>query len=401
MSAAGRAGDGQADWYGQFDEQYNALLHLRGGQQQQQTDTKPAVAPHTPTSAPVPAARPGAPTAAAVIQQSSPLQSRPQSSQSSQRRRSNGGSRRTASELPTHMQQRQQATPVTNNGVPAEFQHMIQQQVDSKQKAALFKKQRAREKVQRKAEEDAKRAEHKAKMKAIQLRAPATASLSTPSSPTATSLSSRPVSRQTMLSSGVERPAISDKVDESASTSSVTASSTHRRPTSSPASDGRTYHQKQARPQSASVAPLPALAPAATSPRKRSTKARDTTPKQTTAQLRSPLAQPPPTDTPSSARSVAAPSSAMASRESLRTLMRSSRQQMQRQHQHQQGAKEPVVEVRVGKPFTPRGSVSGLIRRPSCEFDVVFASAAASLASSPTQTRRATIDDGTAVEWPR
>ena len=454
------------DW-DNLDAQYEALLHLRDGQQQQAQLAAAAPVVHNAnvtdsparaaqSSVAVQAAAGQAAAAVAIDGQRQSLQPRPQSSQSSRRRKSNGASRRTNSDLPQmqlqHMPPQRQPNklspsllpsmptaahdgrisnaqpvpqtaggPSTASGVPAEFEQMMQQQVNSKQQAALYKKQRAREKAERRAEEEARRAEHRAKMKAIQLRAPSSAAASSSPSPNDTPQSSRPVSRQARPSGAVEAAVGSDVVDEPLSASSVSSSSDHRRARSVAVGVQAASHQQPTSMQSASVAPLLSVNSPAVASVEQPSRTRHTPPKHTSAQQRAPSKQPPPaatatsdpsTDTPLPARaSSAAPSS---SRESIRLLMRAARRQLQQQQQ--QGSSEPVVEVRVGRPYTAhrddgsrRSSDSvggdvrdGLARYASCEFHVVFASAGASHASSPVETRRATVDnrDGL-VEWPQ
>ena len=437
MSAAGRSDDAQANWYSQFDAQYDALLHLRDEQQQQQcqqqqkeTNASPAILHSAQSVGPDKNVAPSSISAGAVSRQAAVLQQppeqlRPQSSQSSQRRTRNGGSRRTNSDFP-HMQQQQlqhkhspsllpvkarnnrssdaQHSPNSasgqsiDSGVPAEFQDMMQQQMDSKRRVAQYKKHRAQEKAEQKAEEDARRADHRAKMKAIQLRSPASPAISASPSPVTTPHSSRPVSRQMRESDAVD--AIEPAPASSFSSPSVRLA---KRP---PFTADRSRPQQPASLQSASIAPLSALTPTANHLGSQPTSHRHESSHHTPPSLLTAGQQPPltaaPISTPSTDSPPAAPSSSVApdtSRDSLRLLMRASRRQLQQQ---QQGRSEPEVEVRVGKPYTPRGSISsGLVRRASCEFDVVFASATASLASSPADTRRATIDKDTAVEWPQ
>ena len=417
MSAASRARHAQADWYSQFDEQFNDLLHLRGGQPQQQSaqqskqlNSQPshgaaAVTLLTPSSEPQrksvdPVVRPAAaaPT---------PL-ARPQSSQASQRRRTQARSRRTNSDVHQQSQQRQprvaSSVPVTpaqarHDGVPLEFQQMLQQQGDGKQRATEYKQQRAREKAEAKATEEAKRAAHKAKMKAIQLRTPSSPAHPSSSPPTQMPIASRPTSTRS----------------ERQSQAAVTVESVPLR--------------------SAVVAPLPPSVAANLSPTRQFCRTRNTPPKQPSPP-RTPAKQPPPPAPPAPSSSHPPPppsphttppstaTPAASERDSLRSLMRAARRQLRRRSD---GGGEALVEVRVGAPYTVRrggggggggggrssgegqgrggrggdsgrGSVDGMFgHRASCEFDVVFASGAASLASSPIVTRRGTVDSQAAV----
>ncbi|MCJ1297052.1 hypothetical protein MMC34_008621 [Xylographa carneopallida] len=368
MSAPGQAGDAQADWYNHFDAQFEELLSLRDQPQQQ----------HQPPPPPVAAAASEQPVArraarltpvASVAKQPPPAQLRPQSSQSSQRRRSNGGSRRTHSELPQLSEQRSPPQRVSAGGVPAEFRDMVQQQEDGKQRAAAYKRQRRLEKAERKAEEEARRAEHRAKMKAIQLRSAASSALSACASPVDTPSSSRPASR-----SERSRQPQATRVTETPHAATESGAS----PASLPSAKGA-CGQRLVAVQSAPVAPLPSQL-CRTPPRQQ--RPSDYVPvRSTDASL--PAARP-------------ASAAHEPSRESLRSLMRAARRQMRH------GSKDAIVEVRLSRPYTPRGTGSGShsrnsLRHASCEFDVVFASATVSLASSPTETRRASAEAAVVV----